>query len=263
MKICEVLEWVDEVKPNAFSDKVKVAWLNALEGRIALEVFLMAPEEARGLRYSFPEDLERELLVEMPYDDIYGLWLCAKIDEANGEYDKYQNTAQIYNEHYGSFLRWFAQVYDPVQGYRERCRRCGENPPYYLTAYGLAVKQGYRGTEAEWLESLRGPEGPVSTVPGPPGPRGEAGPQGETGPMGPKGPVGPQGPRGEQGEAGPRGPQGIQGPAGPRGINGVAVSAEGIYAFHVDGNGHLILSYTGGDAPVFSINSSGHLILAI
>lgn len=31
-----------------------------------------------------------------------------------------------------------------------------ENPPYYLTAYGLAVKHGYTGTEEEWLASLQG-----------------------------------------------------------------------------------------------------------
>ena len=30
---------------------------------------------------------------------------------------------------------------------------------YYLTAYGIAVKHGYKGTEEEWLESLVGPEG--------------------------------------------------------------------------------------------------------
>lgn len=35
-----------------------------------------------------------------------------------------------------------------------------ENPPYYLTAYGLAVKHGYVGTEEEWLASLKGDPGP-------------------------------------------------------------------------------------------------------
>lgn len=33
------------------------------------------------------------------------------------------------------------------------------NPPYYLTAYGLAVKHGYTGTEEKWLESLKGEPG--------------------------------------------------------------------------------------------------------
>lgn len=34
-----------------------------------------------------------------------------------------------------------------------------ENPPYYLTAYGIAVKHGYQGTEEEWLASLKGEKG--------------------------------------------------------------------------------------------------------
>lgn len=34
-----------------------------------------------------------------------------------------------------------------------------ENPPYYITAYGLAVKRGYKGTLDEWLASLHGKQG--------------------------------------------------------------------------------------------------------
>lgn len=52
-------------------------------------------------------------------------------------------------------------------------------------------------------------------------------------------------------------------PRGPRGFNGVAVAAGGQYAFNVDGNGHLILSYTGDEAPDFAINANGHLILNV
>ena len=33
------------------------------------------------------------------------------------------------------------------------------NPPYYITAYGLAVKRGFSGTEEQWLASLRGEPG--------------------------------------------------------------------------------------------------------
>ncbi len=73
----------------------------------------------------------------------------------------------------------------------------------------------------------------------------------------------PRGDVGPQGAAGPQGPQGVQGAQGERGVSGVAVAAEGQYAFNVDANGHLILGYTGEDAPNFSINSSGHLILTL
>lgn len=97
---------------------------------------------------------------------------------------------------------------------------------YYLTAYGLAVKNGFEGSEREWLESLIGPQGPrgygiesavlnedftltlkfedgssytTRSLRGEIGPRGETGPQGErgeTGKTGDTGPVGPVGPRG-------------------------------------------------------------------
>lgn len=33
------------------------------------------------------------------------------------------------------------------------------NPPYYITAYGLAVKHGFHGTEEQWLKSLKGDPG--------------------------------------------------------------------------------------------------------
>lgn len=73
-------------------------------------------------------------------------------------------------------------------------------------------------------------------------------------------------PEGKQGETGPEGKQGIQGsigPEGPRGMNGVAVAADGVYAFNVNEDGDLILSYTGDDAPDFKINADGNLILTI
>ena len=117
MKIKDAIAWADEVKPNAFAERVKFEWLNALEGKIAADLFLLAPAEVRTLHSVYPEALEPELLVGPPHDDIYTLYLQAKIDEANGEYNKYSNTMQIYNEYYGTFLRWFCGQYDPAQGY--------------------------------------------------------------------------------------------------------------------------------------------------
>ena len=51
------------------------------------------------------------------------------------------------------------------------------------SAYAIAVAHGYKGTESEWLESIRGVQGPQG-IPGPqgdPGPIGKPGPQGEPG----------------------------------------------------------------------------------
>lgn len=87
------------------------------------------------------------------------------------------------------------------------------NPPYYLSAYGLAVKHGFKGTEEEYLTSLKGETGAT-------GPAGPTGAQGPTGPIGETGPTGPVGPTGAAGAAGPTGPTGAQGQTGPAGETG-------------------------------------------
>lgn len=43
------------------------------------------------------------------------------------------------------------------------------------SAYQIALNNGFVGTEAEWLESLIGPQGAASTVPGPAGDDGRRG----------------------------------------------------------------------------------------
>ena len=83
------------------------------------------------------------------------------------------------------------------------------------SAYEIAKEHGFKGTEEEWLESLKGP----------------AGPQGE------KGEVGPQGPAGE---IGPKGEQGPEGPAGPQGEKGIGIENMGIE------EGHLLIELTNG-----------------
>lgn len=125
---------------------------------------------------------------------------------------------------------------------------------------GPTGPQGEQGTQG--AKGTKGDKGDV----GPVGPQGDQGPQGEVGPAGVQGsagPAGPAGPQGDQGEVGPAGPQGIQGPQGPQGPAGVAVDTAGSYAFHVNDEGHLILSYTGNEAPNFSIKENGHLVLTL
>ena len=108
------------------------------------------------------------------------------------------------------------------------------------SAYEIALDNDFSGSEAEWLESLRGEPGPQGETgeTGPKGPKGDkgdtgatgaTGPKGDTGAKGPQGPkgdtgatgsTGPQGPKGERGEPGTAGPQGETGPQGPQGPAG-------------------------------------------
>jgi hypothetical protein len=113
MTVQEAIDFVDEIKPNAFSDKIKLRWINQIEGRIALELLLKTREEAEeDYQYSL-EELETDLLIGSPHDDVYTWWLQAQIDLANGEYDKAANTMAVFNAAWSGLARWFLQAYDP------------------------------------------------------------------------------------------------------------------------------------------------------
>jgi len=116
-----------------------------------------------------------------------------------------------------------------------------------LSAYEVAVAEGYEGTVDEWLASLVGPQGPqgpqgATGATGPQGPKGDTGATGATGPKGDKGdtgatgatgPTGPQGPKGETGATGPTGPKGDTGPTGPQGPQGPAGSDADVTAANI------------------------------
>lgn len=148
--IAEVIAQVDDIKPNLFTLATKIGWLNEVEGMVQTEVMLIAPEDI--VVYGRDTGAEVELLVRPPHDKIYRTYLSAMIDFANGEYNKYQNTMQLYNTHMDEYMRWYALRYRPADG---RAEFCG----YYLSAYGIAVKHGFAGSEEDWLEHLHGADG--------------------------------------------------------------------------------------------------------
>ena len=119
MTLTQAIQFADELAPNAYSTALKVQWLNHIEGRLALEVFLMAPAEAEETYHytTSAEDMAKELLVGPPYDDLYTWYLRSQIDLAQAEYDKAQNDTAMFNAAWTEFVCWFCQRYDPAQGY--------------------------------------------------------------------------------------------------------------------------------------------------
>lgn len=72
----------------------------------------------KGVKYPYSEyteaDLTKKLIASAPYDDIYIKWLEAKIDYANGEYQKYNNSALAFNEAYQRFARAYHREHRPI-----------------------------------------------------------------------------------------------------------------------------------------------------
>ena len=97
----KVIETVDRVKPNAYEPEDKLRWISELDGLIRRVV--MQAEEAAEYRY--PDDGDRDLLVPYPFDDIYSLYMQAKIDFYNKDYNDYNNAVAVFQERFDEFRK--------------------------------------------------------------------------------------------------------------------------------------------------------------
>ena len=114
MKLKDAIERVSGVKPHAIPEEALTEWINEVEGMVQLDVMLLDP---LGLiRYDWEKDQDTELLVNPPHDKLYISYLEAKIDYKNGEYDKYQASQAMFEEHYLDFTIWYIEHIHPADG---------------------------------------------------------------------------------------------------------------------------------------------------
>jgi hypothetical protein len=108
MTMAKVVEFVDRVKPNVYTAEDKYRWISTLEGMVAREVMQKSVPEY------FPGDEDTPLLVDHPFDDLYGLYVCAMIDFYNREYDNYNNATLMFKQRYDQYKAWYIKNHAPV-----------------------------------------------------------------------------------------------------------------------------------------------------
>ena len=115
MTIIEAINKIDSLKPNAYTQTDKIRWLSLLDGRVKEEV-IDTHEGAENTTFNGynDEELETELLIPYPYDEVYSLWLEAQIDYANNEYGRYNNSIAMFNATYSSYERWYNRNHMPI-----------------------------------------------------------------------------------------------------------------------------------------------------
>ena len=121
MTIIEAINQIDAIKPNSFEQIEKIKWLSVLDGRIKEEI-IDTHEGAEGVVFNgYSEDtpLDTKLLIPAPYDEVYLLWLEARIDHANNEYGKYNNSSVMFNNAYSEFWRYYNRNHLPISGKRK------------------------------------------------------------------------------------------------------------------------------------------------
>ena len=102
-----VIETIDGLKPNVYTDEDKYKWIGTVDGLISVEVF----GDAEPVIYKLPEDADKELLVKAPYDDIYGLYAAAMIDFHNKEYNNYNNSVLMFTDRLDAFKDWYIRTH--------------------------------------------------------------------------------------------------------------------------------------------------------
>lgn len=104
----KAIEYIDSIKPNCYAEADKYRWINELEGLVAREVMGL---DGSGL--NMPEDADKELSVPAPYDEIYPLWLAAKVDFFNREYSNYNNSAMMFSDRMDAYKSWYIRTHTP------------------------------------------------------------------------------------------------------------------------------------------------------
>ena len=115
MTIREAIDRIDSHKHNIYSQNDKIAWLSRLDGmvkKLIIDVHEGA-DQVEFTGYNDRTDLNTEMLVPAPFDEMYLRWLEAQMDYSSGEYDKYNNAMAMYQTAYDGYANYYRRNHMP------------------------------------------------------------------------------------------------------------------------------------------------------
>lgn len=114
MKVREAIDRIDSLKHNTYTNGEKVEWLSRLDGIVKVQI-VDTHEDGEDIVFDgYTEtDMEKELLIPMPFDEVYIRWLEAQIDYYNGEIARYNNSMMMYQTAYDTFQRYYNRQHMP------------------------------------------------------------------------------------------------------------------------------------------------------
>ena len=116
MKIIQAITRLDELIFNTYTQSHKVEWLSKLDAMVKKQIIDTheGAEDVVFAGYDDSTDPQKELLVPAPHDEMYLLWMEAKIHYHNGEYDKYNNAIIMFNTAFEAYQAYYNQKHLPV-----------------------------------------------------------------------------------------------------------------------------------------------------
>ena len=103
MTIADAIARADAVKPNGVPEAEKIRWLTGLECIIKNEIVDTHSGWEEEPAAALPSALGDALFAPPPFDETYVMWLLARIDFINGEYDAYANSSAVFNSAFSAF----------------------------------------------------------------------------------------------------------------------------------------------------------------
>ena len=115
MKIIDAIRKIDSLKHNTYSQNDKIGWMSDLDWIVKREVIDTheGADQVHFTGYDENTDQQTVLLIPAPYDTAYLLWMEAQIDYYNGEYGKYNNAMEMFNETFEGFKNYYNRNHMP------------------------------------------------------------------------------------------------------------------------------------------------------
>ena len=101
MTVNKAIEIIDGLRPNAYGEEDKFRWINELDGKVQKLVM----QNDTITQYAYPDDMDKELLIPPPFDDVYVLYLESMIDYYNREYGNYNNSATMFETRFSEYKK--------------------------------------------------------------------------------------------------------------------------------------------------------------
>ena len=115
MKVREAIDRIDSLKHNTYTIGEKLDWLNRLDGMIKREIIDTHEGGDSVIFEGYTDrDLEKDLLIGYPYDEMYIRWLEAQIDYYNGEIARYNNSMMMYQAAYDAYSTYYNRSHMPL-----------------------------------------------------------------------------------------------------------------------------------------------------
>lgn len=107
----KAIEIIDSLRPNAYGEEQKLSWISDLDGMVKRLVI----QESEFVPYSYPEDMDRELLISAPFESLYSLYLETMINYYNREYGNYNNSAAMFEARFTEYKKAYIREH-PARG---------------------------------------------------------------------------------------------------------------------------------------------------